>query len=96
MGSDQEKILEKEHSTSEQYAKRQSKWERTFIFASLIILRHFEKIKHLKMTECCKEIGLDGEHLQIIIKLFWDQTAAIRRVSGVPKEFEIKKGVRQG
>ena len=34
--------------------------------------------------------------MQIIIKLYWDQTAAVRTESGVSIEFEIKKGVRQG
>ena len=34
--------------------------------------------------------------MQIIIKLYWDQTAAVRTESGVSIKFEIKKGVRQG
>ena len=56
----------------------------------------FDMVKHSKMIECLKEIGLDGKDLQIITKLYWNQTAAVRTESGVSTEFEIKKGVRQG
>ena len=56
----------------------------------------FDMVKHSKMTECLKKIGLDGKDLQIITKLYWDQTVAVRTESRVSTEYEIKKGVRQG
>ena len=58
--------------------------------------KEFDMVKHSKIIECLKEIGLDGKDLQIITKLYWDQTAVVHRESGVSTEFEIKKGVRQG
>ena len=52
-------------------------------------------VKHSKMIECLKEIGLDGKDLLVITNLYWDQTATVRTESGVPNEFEIKKGVQK-
>ena len=45
------------------------------------------------MIECRQETGLDEKDLQIIIRLYWDQTAVIHTKSGVSTESEIKKGV---
>ena len=50
MASDQVKVLEKEYSTSEQYAKEQSKWERMIsVNLMLIQIEVFEKgfVKHI-------------------------------------------------
>ena len=48
------------------------------------------------MIECLSEIGINDKDLQIITKLYWEQTATVRTENGVTKEFQIKKGVRQG
>ena len=48
------------------------------------------------MTECLSEIGMDDTDLQIITKLYWEQSASVRTESGMISEFKIKKGVRQG
>ena len=48
------------------------------------------------MIECLSEIGMDDKELQIINKLYWEQSASVRIESGMTSEFEIKKGVRQG
>ena len=56
----------------------------------------FDRIKHTKMIKCLQEIGIDDKDLQIIAKLYWEQTAVVRTDSGVTPEFKIKKGVRQG
>ena len=43
-----------------------------------------------------KEIGVDDKDLQIIIKMYWEQTAVVRTKTGVSSGLKIKKGVRQG
>ena len=48
------------------------------------------------MIECLSEIGIDDKDLQIITKLYWEQSASGRTESGMTSEFKIKKGVRQG
>ena len=48
------------------------------------------------MIECLSETGMDDKYLQIIIKLYWEQSAAVRTESGMTSEFKIKKAVRQG
>ena len=53
-------------------------------------------VKHLKMMDCLSEIGMDDKDLQIITKLYWEQSASVRTESGMKSEFKIKKGVRQG
>ena len=56
----------------------------------------FDRVKHGKMIECLSEIGVDKKDLQIITKLHWEQTAAVRTGHGTSTEFKIKRGVRQG
>ena len=56
----------------------------------------FDRVKHLKMIECLSEIGMDDKDLQIISKLYWEQSASVRTESGMTSDFKIKKGVRQG
>ena len=56
----------------------------------------FDRVKHFKMRECLSEIGIDDKYLQIISKLYWEQSASVRTESGMTSEFKTKKGVRQG
>ena len=56
----------------------------------------FDRVKHEKLIECLSEIGIDERDLQIITKLYWEQTAAVRTEHGATAEFKIRKGVRQG
>ena len=56
----------------------------------------FDRVKHFKMIECLSEIGKGDKDLQIISKLYWEQSASVRTESGMTSEFKIKKGVRQG
>ena len=56
----------------------------------------FDRVKYFKMIECLSEIGMDYKDLQIITKLYWEQSASVRTESGMTSEFKIKKGVRQG
>ena len=56
----------------------------------------FDRVKHFKMMESLSEIGIDDKDLQIISKLYREQSASVRTESGMTSEFKIKKGVRQG
>ena len=55
----------------------------------------FDKVIQSKMIQCLSEIGINDEDLQIMAKLYWEQTATVRTENGVTKEFNIKKGVGQ-
>ena len=48
------------------------------------------------IIDCLSEIGINDKDLQIITKLYWEQTATVRTENGVTKEFQIKQGIRQG
>ena len=56
----------------------------------------FDQVNHTKLIECLKEIGVDNKDLQIIAKMYWEQTAVVRTKNGVSSGSNIKKGVRQG
>ena len=58
--------------------------------------KDFDRVKHFKMIECLSESGIDDKDLQIISKLYWEQSASVRTESGMTSEFKIKKGIRQG
>ena len=48
------------------------------------------------MIDCLKEIGIDYRDLQIITKMYLEQTVVCETDAGLTEEFRIKKGVRQG
>ena len=48
------------------------------------------------MIECLAKIGIDDKDLQIMTKLYWEQTAALRTEHGIATDFNIKHGLRQG
>ena len=54
-----------------------------------------DRVKH-SIIECLSEIGIDDIDLQIMTKMFWEQTAVVRTEHGITEEFQIKKGARQG
>ena len=56
----------------------------------------FDLVKRFNIIEGLSEIGMDGKDLQIISKLYWEQSACVRTESGMTSEFKIKKGVQQG
>ena len=53
----------------------------------------FDRVKHSKMIKCLTDIGDDDTELQIITKLYWEQSAVVRTESGLTAECKIKKGV---
>ena len=52
-----------------------------------------DQVKHSKMIECLKEIGVDDTELQIITKLYWEQSVIVRTESGLTAGCKIKRGV---
>ena len=46
------------------------------------------------MIECLKEIGVDDTELQIITKLYWEQSAVVRTESGLTADCLIKSVTR--
>ena len=56
----------------------------------------FDRAKYFKTIECLSELGIYDKNLQIISKLYWEQSASVRTESGMKSEYKIKKGVRQG
>ena len=56
----------------------------------------FDRVKHFKRIDCLSEIGIDDKDLQIITKLYWEQSASVRTESRMTSESKIKREVRQG
>ena len=56
----------------------------------------FDRVKHEKMMECLKNIGIDGEDLRIVGNINWKQRAVVKTKKGLSYEIEIKRGVRKG
>ena len=56
----------------------------------------FDRVIHSRMIDCLKEIGIDYRDLQIITKMYLQQTVVFETDAGLTEEFRIKKGVRQG
>ena len=48
------------------------------------------------MIYCLQEIGIDDKELQIVTKMYWEQSAVVTTEFGTTTEFQIKKGARQG
>ena len=62
---------------------------------SIDYTKAFDRVKHFNLIECLSEIEIDDKDLQIISKLYWEQSACVRTESGMTSEFKIKKGVQQ-
>ena len=56
----------------------------------------FDRVIHSKVIDCLKEVGIEDRDLQIITKMYWEQTAVVKTDTGITEECKIKKGVRQG
>ena len=48
------------------------------------------------MIECLKEIGVDDTELQIITKLYWEQSAVVRTESGLTVSARSKRECNKG
>ena len=60
------------------------------------LYKAFDRVKHSEIIKCLSEIGIDDKDLQIITKMYWEQTAVVRTEHGITEEFQIKKGIREG
>uniref|UniRef100_A0A8D8VC16 Craniofacial development protein 2 n=1 Tax=Cacopsylla melanoneura TaxID=428564 RepID=A0A8D8VC16_9HEMI len=56
----------------------------------------FDRVQHGKMMEVMQKTGLDAKDLNIIINLYWNQSANIRLEGECTEDIEILRGVRQG
>lgn len=56
----------------------------------------FDRVQHNTLLECLKKKGLDPNDINIIEKLYWQQTASVRTEKGISQQVEIQRGVRQG
>jgi len=53
-------------------------------------------VRHEKLIEVLRKIGIDGKDLQFITNLYWHQQAKIKINNTLSNEFIIRRGVRQG
>ena len=56
----------------------------------------FDRVHHLQLIDCLKDINMDGKDLRFITNLYWQQTASIRVDKDVSNPTCIRRGVRQG
>jgi len=56
----------------------------------------FDNVKHHIIIDCLKEIGVDDKDINIISRLYWEQSATVKTKGGMTNKFDVKKGVRQG
>ena len=54
-------------------------------------IKAFHRVKHSKMKECLREIGIDDKGLQIISKMYGKQTAVVRTENGLPRNLGSMK-----
>lgn len=56
----------------------------------------FDRVEHTKLIQILKEVDIDSKDIQIIINLYWNQTAYVNIEGNKTENVKIKKGVRQG
>lgn len=67
------------------------------VFACLIDYRKaFDRVQHNKLVNILRNIGISKKDLNIIINLYWNQTAVLRVDEDQTDEVKILRGVRQG
>ena len=54
----------------------------------------FDRVKPFKKIECLSEIGIDDKDLQIISKLYWEQSTCVRTESRMTSEFTNTKFIQ--
>ena len=64
--------------------------------AFIDLRKAFDSVHHTALWEIMKEIGVNGQIIRPIRKLYQNQEAAVRVESELSEWFNIKKGVRQG
>lgn len=67
------------------------------VFACLIdYQKAFDRVQHNKMINIQKKIGMSKKDVNIIVNLYWNQTAVMRIDGTHTEEVKILRGVRQG
>ena len=67
------------------------------VFACFIDYRKaFDRVRHERMVEILRSIGLDDKDLRIIVNLYWNQSASVSLENDSTEEVRIRRGVRQG
>ena len=56
----------------------------------------FDTVKHDKLIQMLQDINIDGNDLQLIKNMYWQQTVAIKANNNISGYQKIEKGVRQG
>ena len=87
MVSDLEQVHEREYLIYGPYVKEQLMYKKMCIYALSITQNLLIESNIFKMIECLSEIGMDDKDLQIITKLYWEQSACVRTEGGVTSEF---------
>ena len=75
--------------------KRMMQKRRKCTFASSII-KAFDNVKHGKLIQIMKQVGIPKSETQNITNLYFRQVARVQCNAGLTPEFKIRKGVRQG
>lgn len=56
----------------------------------------FDRVQHHKLVEILNTVGIDGRDLEIISRLYWDQSAYVSVEGEKSDAIKIARGVRQG
>ena len=78
MVSDLEQVHERENLIYGPYVKEQLIYQKDVYICFIDYTKDFDRVKHYKMIEWVSEIGIDDKDLQIISKLYWEQSTSVR------------------
>ena len=59
-------------------------------------MQAFDRVQHGPLFEMLESLDLDGQDVELMKNLYWDQQAAVRVNSIMSEYVEIERGVRQG
>lgn len=62
----------------------------------IVFSKAFDTVSHEKLMTVLKNLNLDVNDIQLISKLYWNQTASVKIEGEMFRLIKIKKGVRQG
>ena len=91
MVSDLAQVHEREYLIYGPYVKEQLMYKKNVYIYFNDYTKAFDRVKYLKMIECLSEIEIDDKDLQIITKLYREQSASVRTESGMTSEFKNKE-----
>ena len=83
MGLDQEQVTETELCNLRTILERAIEVQPDVYICFINYTKAFDRVNHTKLKKFLKELGVDDKDLQIIMKVYWKQTAVVRTKSGV-------------